>query len=139
MMLARPGLIIASLITMFLSILLGYLSIEIMESELVYSLGGLLVMILLLALAAGSLRGNFVALTILSVFYIVLAVTGMIISVRLPPEGLLVTVFSASMGLYLWKHRKNPFKEVLRGEEGGSGEVGPPREDLEEGASEEVQ
>ncbi len=138
----RLGIVTASLITLSVSIFLAYTAINLLMEEPVYSTIGLLATILLVIMAVGILRGNSQAVIILSVFYSVLAVMGILISPNLPSEGLLLAISSLILASYLWKHRERPFREVVlpeASEEGSSlseVEGGLPRELEEEGYSE---
>ena len=101
----RPGIVTASLVTLGVSIFLAYTAINLLMEEPVYSAIGLLATILLVVMAVGILRGNSQAVIILSVFYSVLAVVGILISPNLPSEGLILAISSLILASYLWKHR----------------------------------
>ncbi len=110
----------SSLVTLALSVLLGYASFAIWAKEPFYSSASFLSSLVLLSLAIGMLKGNFYALSILSIFYMVLAAIGIIISPQLPSEGILLFIFSLTLGYYIWRYRYRPYRtynEILEGEE----------------------
>ncbi len=108
-------MVASSLATLALSIILGYGSFILWAREPLYSSISLLSSLILLLLAIGVLRGNFYAMNVLSVFYMILAVIGIMISPQLPSEGILTFVFSFTLGFYIWKYRHKPYKEKAGG------------------------
>jgi hypothetical protein len=108
----RLGILISGVVTAVISIILIYLSIVFsMKTQLSYL--GMLVGLILTALALGVLLNKGFAVRVLSIFYLILALSGILIMVSLPPEGLLITLPSLALGSYLWRS----MKEVSEGSE----------------------
>ncbi len=108
----RPSIVASSLITVALSIILGYASLTLWKEEPIYSSASLLSSIVLLALAIGALRGSFWAMNMLSIFYFILAAIGIIVLPQLPSEGILIFIFSLILGYYIWRYRYRPYREA---------------------------
>ncbi|ACB07957.1 hypothetical protein [Candidatus Korarchaeum cryptofilum] len=101
----RLGILISGVVTAAISIILIYLSIVFsMKTQLSYL--GILVGLILAALALGALLNKGFAVRVLSIFYLILALSGILIMVSLPPEGLLITLPSLALGSYLWRSMK---------------------------------
>lgn len=122
----RLGIITTLLITLALASLSAYLSLNIISDEPLYSVLGALASLALVFLSAGVYKGKDWALTSLTLFYIILAIIGLIISTGLPSEGLLTLVGGTLIGSYLWKYKGRKgemYQEVLEIEEGEEPEV----------------
>ncbi len=73
-------------------------------------------------------------MNVLSAFYMILAVIGIMISPQLPSEGILTLVFSFTLGFYIWKYRYTPYKdesEMLEDLEDRSESTSPKDDSLE--------
>jgi len=124
----RLGIVTTLLITMALASLSAYLSLNILSDEPLYSMLGVLTSLALVFLSVSMYRGKDWALTSLTLFYIILAIIGLLISTSLPSEGLLTLVGGILMSSYLWRYRSRKGKisqevlEIEEGEEPGTSE-----------------
>ncbi len=111
----KPGILISGVITALISTILIYFSVVFsMKTQLSYV--GILVGLILVALALGVLLNKGFAIRVLSIFYLILAFSGILIMVNLPPEGLLITLPSLALGSYLWKGTRST-EETSEGSE----------------------
>jgi hypothetical protein len=109
----KLGILISASVTIVISTLLIYFSIVFsVKTQLSYI--GVLIGFVLIALASGVLLDRKFAVRVLSIFYLILALTGILIMVNLPPEGLLITLPSLAIGSYLWRSKEyiEEFPEV---------------------------
>lgn len=96
----RLGVMISSLITVFISLLLFYISSELLP-YFSLSLLGIIAGSVLMILSIAMMLGKRIAFEILSIFYFILALSGILLMLNLPPEGLLVFLPSLALGVYL--------------------------------------
>ncbi len=129
----RPGMVISALLTIVLSLGIAYLSMSILEKVPLLSSLGLIASISLILISTIMLKGKEVAILLLSIFYIVLGVLGLLLIPVLPSEGMLTFLFSVTIGSYLLRHRRDPYRsgeftraegELLAGEPLGEVEGG---------------
>ncbi|GEM_PF-1641504 len=98
----KLGILISGVITAVISMTLIYFSI-VFNTKTQLSYVGMLVGLILAALSLGVLSNKEFAIRVLSIFYLILALSGILIMVNLPPEGLLITLPSLALGSYLWR------------------------------------
>lgn len=107
----RLGVLISGFITLIIAFSLLYASMTLLH-ELPFSYLGVIVSITLMALSVATILGRGIAMKILSVFYFILALFGILLAFSLPPEGLLIFLPSSATATYLWRYS--------RAREGGS-------------------
>ncbi len=104
-MIVRLGIIISSFITLAISFLLLYISINVLPKFPLFYIG-IAVSIALVVLCVTALLGRRFAFEVLSIFYFILALAGILLAFNLPPEGLLIALPSLATGTYLWRYGK---------------------------------
>lgn len=113
----RPGIIASVLLTVILSLSTAYLSVRAVKEPLYLSLG-LTLSAILISVSALVLKGNYIALVTLSIFYFVMSFLGLLMIPSLPSEGTLLFFFSLSLGTYLLRYRDDPFRRTIEIHEG---------------------
>lgn len=99
----RLGILISGFITLLIALSLLYASITLLH-KLPFSYLGVIVSTLLMALSVATILGRGIAVKILSVFYFILALVGILLAFSLPPEGLLIFLPSSTIAVYLWRY-----------------------------------
>ncbi|MEM2220071.1 MAG: hypothetical protein QXR35_01175 [Candidatus Korarchaeum sp.] len=110
----KLGILISTFMTLMISLSLLYASINLLHKFTPSSYIGVAVSITLATLSAAAFLGKDIALQILSIFYFILALVGILLALSLPPEGLLISLPSLATATYLWRYG--------RGREGRPGE-----------------
>ncbi|MCS7102771.1 MAG: hypothetical protein NZ992_02680 [Candidatus Korarchaeum sp.] len=114
----RLGILISGSITFSISFLMLYASIIFLNKFSLSYIGVALSIILAILSVAVFIRKS-IAIQILSIFYFILALVGILLALSLPPEGLLVSLPSLAIATYLWRYircQEEKFSEDSRHE-----------------------